>query len=56
MASSSANDELNSFNPDFGYVGVFPISISDLSGRTVIQAGRGIKVTLKLLQERSRRI
>lgn len=38
MASSSANDELNSFNPDYGYIGVAPISISDLSGRTVISA------------------
>ena len=46
MSSSGANDELNSFNPDFGYIGVFPISISDLSGRTVIQASKSwLKVT-----------
>lgn len=37
-ASSNANDELNRFNPDMGYIGVAPISISDLSGRTVISA------------------
>ena len=36
MASSGANDELNSFNPDFGYIGTFPMTVSDLSGRTVI--------------------
>lgn len=35
-ASSKANDELNQFNPDYGYIGVAPISITDLSGRTVI--------------------
>jgi len=39
-AASKANDELNNFNPDFGYIGVAPISISDLSGRTVIQASK----------------
>lgn len=38
MASSSANDELNSFNPDYGYIGVAPITVADLSGRTVISA------------------
>lgn len=37
-ASSAANNELNSFNPDYGYIGVAPISISDLSGNTVISA------------------
>jgi len=39
-AASKANDELNNFNPDFGYVGVYPIAISDLSGRTVLQASK----------------
>lgn len=37
-ASSAANGELNQFNPDFGYIGVAPISITDLSGETVISA------------------
>lgn len=38
MASSAVNDELNKFNPDYGYIGVAPIAITDLSGRTVINA------------------
>ena len=37
-ATSAANDELNDFNPDYGYLGVAPISVTDLSGRTVISA------------------
>lgn len=37
-ATSNANDELNSFNPDYGYIGVAPISIADLSGRSFINA------------------
>lgn len=37
-AASKANDELNVFNPDNGYISVCPISIVDLSGRTVISA------------------
>lgn len=39
-SASKANDELNNFNPDYGYIGVAPISISDLSGRTVIQCSK----------------
>jgi len=39
-SASKANDELNVFNPDFGYLGVYPISIADLSGRTVAQSSK----------------
>lgn len=37
-SASQANYELNRFNPDYGYIGVAPISINDLSGNTVIVA------------------
>lgn len=40
MDSSEANYELNRFNPDYGYIGTAPISISDLSGKSVISVSK----------------
>lgn len=40
MDSSEANYELNRFNPDYGYIGTAPISIADLSGKSLISASK----------------
>jgi len=40
MDSSKAIDELNQFNPAYGNVAPAPISIADLSGRTLLDASK----------------
>lgn len=37
-SASAVNYELNGFNPEFGYLKTYPITIADLSGKTVCGA------------------
>lgn len=39
-SASAVNHELNGFNPEFGYLKTYPITVVDLSGKSVIDADR----------------